>query len=143
MWMRISVAFNVLFALLLLGGCVMYLRSVKAARDAHEVAQRNAHEALSLIESRLRQSHWSADRGTVRVEGKVNTPGDFPTTSESPRSLAQLLDDAGGVAADATLITVRRTRTAIEESRGVDSLRTAERQPADVPPGPGDVVIVP
>lgn len=142
MWMRISVGLNILFALLLLAGLAMYLHAARSARAARDVAQRHAQEAMVLIESRLRQENWSADRGTVRIEGKVARPGEYPTSIDNPRSLLELLDDAGGLTADAASITVRRSKHGGEESRPVASLRSIERQPADVAPGPGDVIIV-
>lgn len=142
MWMRISVGLNILFAVLLLAGVAMYLHSAQSARAAREVAQRHAQEAMQLIESRLRQENWSADRGTVRIEGKVARPGEYPTNIDNPRSLLELLDDAGGMSPDAAFISVRRSKHGGEETRAAASLRTSEHQPADVAPGPGDVVIV-
>lgn len=143
MWFRISIALNIVFALILAVGAGVYLSATVRARAALDVAQADRQQALVTIEDSLRRSIWKAESGQVRVEGLVARPGEFDVSLDHPVPLRELLTLAGGPTEGAKVIVLRRAGAGGgEETRSLENLHRIPHQPADVMPGPGDVVIV-
>jgi hypothetical protein len=143
MWFRISIALNVFFIVILAVGAGVYLSATVRARAALDVAQADRQQALAKTEDALRRSIWKAESGQVRVEGLVARPGEFGVSLEHPVTLRELLTLAGGPAEGAKVVVLRRAGAAGgEETRTLEDLHGIPPQPADVTPGPGDVVIV-
>lgn len=142
MWMRISVGLNVLFALVLVLGGVGYLRYAAAARDQMMAARAAQSAALEKLGDSLRKDLWATDQGMVQVVGLVARPGEYPTSMDAPRTLAQLVADAGGTLPAAREIVVRRLKNHTESTRPIETLAGAQTAPTDIAPGPGDVVLI-
>lgn len=141
MWLRISIAMNVLLAV----GLVFTFLLARSAQErvmASELAAIRETQSFEGVKDALRRSLWSAPAGQIRVEGAVVRPGSFGTSFDAPLSLRDVITLAGGPAAEATIVSVRRAGDTAEATRRLSDLYGLAPEAGDSDPGPGDVVIV-